>query len=68
VRLVVEAQLDPGLSKRERVRRLTRLVYQIEYWQRKAEKAARAHAKEGRRRLRKLGIRLSKIQKCFSSF
>jgi SRSO17 transposase len=65
VREVVEAQLDPATPPREIQRRLERIAHIIEYWQRCAQKAARAHKKKRVRELHLLGIFLSKITKCY---
>jgi hypothetical protein len=68
VRAVVEAQLDPQMSARERTRRLEKALAKIEYWQESNERAARSHWKGRCRELRRLGIKLSKLRKCFNVF
>ena len=45
-------------------RRLERTAAKIEYWQRRAEKAARAHRKRRRRELRRAGIDLRRAIRC----
>jgi len=64
----VAVQLDPDLSPRERTRRLTKVLREIEYWQQSNERAARSHRKARRRKLRRLGIRLPQLRKCFNAF
>ena len=66
VHLVVEAQLDPELHDQECIRRLAKLARKIEYWQRQAEKAMRAHTRTRRRKLREMGFYVSKLPKCFN--
>jgi hypothetical protein len=65
VRAAVELQLDPHVSRRERLRRLDELARKIDYWQRHAEQAVRVHTKRRYRRLRALGIYVSKLPKCY---
>ena len=65
---MVEAQLDPELHDQECIRRLTKLARKIEYWQRQAEKAMRAHTRTRRRKLREMGFYVSKLPKCFNLF
>ena len=65
VSVALNAQLDPGCSAKERKRRLMKVAHKIEYWQRKAAKAARCHRKRRLKLLKKLGIRISLITKCF---
>jgi hypothetical protein len=68
VRTVVEAQLDPQMSARERTRRLEKALAKIEFWQDSNQRAARSHWKGRCRELRRLGIKLSKLRKCFDVF
>jgi len=68
VRAVVEVQLDPQMSARERTRRLEKELAKIEYWQESNRRAARSHWKGRCRELRRLGIKLSKLRKCFNVF
>lgn len=65
MRLVVEAQLDPDMSSRERMRQLRKVAEIIEYLQDRRERAARSHRKTRLRRLRSRGIYVSKLPKCF---
>ena len=46
------------------VRRLERTAAKIEYWQRRAEKAARAHQKRRLKELRRAGIDLRRAIRC----
>ena len=64
----MKAQLDPEMSARERTRRLDKALAQIEYWQESNRRAALGHRKRRRRGLRRLGIRLSQLRKCFNVF
>ena len=68
VRATVEVQLDPHMPRKERLRRLCEVATKIEYWQRQAEKAARCHIKRRQRKLRSMGIRISKARKCYNVF
>ena len=68
MRSVVEAQLDPQMSARERTRRLVKALGEIEYWHESNERAARSHWKGRCRELRRMGIRLSQLKKCFNVF
>lgn len=61
-------QLDPHMPKRERLRRLEKVARKIEYGQRAAEKAVRSHTKTRYRKLRAMGIYVSKIPKCYHVF
>jgi hypothetical protein len=56
------------MSPRERARRLTKVLEKIEHWQVRNQRAARCHRKRRLRRLHELGIRLSKLRKCFNVF
>ena len=64
MRKVIEALLDFTLSRSVMARRLERTVAKIEYWQRRAEKAARAHRKRRRKQLRRAGIDLRRAIRC----
>ena len=68
MRTVVEVQLDPQMSARERTRRLEKALAQIEFWHESNPRAARSHWKGRCRELRRLGIKLSKLRKCFDVF
>ena len=68
MRSVVEAQLDPAMSPRERTRRLMKALDEIEYWHESNERAALSHWKARCRELRRLGIKLSRLKKCFNVF
>jgi hypothetical protein len=56
------------MSARERTRRLEKALAQIEYWQESNRRAALGHRKRRRRELRRLGIKLSQLRKCFNVF
>jgi len=45
-------------------RRLERTAAKIDYWQRRAEKAAQAHRKRRRKELRRAGIDLRRAIRC----
>jgi hypothetical protein len=68
VRAIVEVQLDPQMSARERTRRLQKELAKIEYWHESNERAARSHWKRRCRELKRLGIKLPKLRKCFNVF
>ncbi len=68
MRSVVEAQLDPQMSAPERTRRLKKALDKIEFWHESNQRAARSHWKGRCRELRRLGIKLSKLRKCFNVF
>ena len=68
MRSVVEAQLDPQMSARECTRRLKKALAKIEFWQESNQRAARSHWKGRCRELRRLGIKLSRLRKCFNVF
>ena len=68
MREIIEAQLDPAMSARERTRRLKKALARIEYWQESNQRAERSHCKRRRRELRLRGIQLSKLRKCFNVF
>jgi len=61
-------QLDPHMPKRERLRRLEKVAQKIEYDQHAAEKAVRSHTKTRYRKLRAMGIYVSKTRKCYHVF
>jgi hypothetical protein len=65
---VIEVQLEPDISPREQLRRLTKVRAKIEYWQHTAEKAARSHKKKRYQKLRSLGIKVSRLPKCYAVF
>jgi hypothetical protein len=68
VRAIVEVQLDPEMSARERTRLLKKALGTIEYWQESNHRADRGHCKRRRRELRLRGIKLSHLRKCFNVF
>ena len=68
VRKAIEAQLDPGISEHERTRRLHKLLEKIQYWQTHNTLAAVSHRKQRCQVLKRLGIDLSKLTKCFEPF
>jgi hypothetical protein len=68
VRSAVEVQLDPHVSSREQTRCLEKALAKIEYWQESNQRAARSHWKGRCRELRRLGIKLSQLRKCFNVF
>ena len=68
MRAVIEVQLDPEMTEHERTRRLHKAFRKIEYWQERNERAARSHRRRRLRRLHQLGIKLSKLRKCFNVF
>ena len=61
----VNAQLEVGVSRRERRRRLLKVAEKIAYWQRTAAKAARCHRAKRLKLLREMGIPVSTLEKCF---
>ena len=61
------AQLDGCRSPTERRRRLVQVAAKIAYWQRTAAKAARCHRIRRLKQLRALGIRISRLTKCFKA-
>jgi hypothetical protein len=63
---VLSAQLDPSISPAERSRRLVTIAEKIEYWQHAAAKAARCHRRARLKRLRAMGIRVSRLKKCYT--
>jgi len=68
VRSVVEVQLDPEMSPRERMRLLRKALAEVEYWQESNRRADLSHGKRRRRELRRLGIKLSRLRECFNVF
>ena len=68
MREAVEVQLDPDLGPRERTRRLEKVLRRIEHWQDSNARAARSHRKQRLRELHEVGIRVSKLRKCFHVF
>lgn len=68
MRAIVEVQLDPKMGARERTRLLKKALAAIEYWQESNQRADRGHRKRRRRELRRSGIRLSQLRKCFNVF
>ena len=68
MRSVVEVQLDPQMSARERTRRLEKALAKVEFWHESNQRAARSHWKGRCRELRRLGIKLSTLRKCFNVF
>jgi len=68
VRQIVGVLLDPELTPAGRWRKLQALLRRITYQQQQAEKARRSHRKARCRKLRELGIWISKLRKCFNLF
>ena len=68
MRLVVDAQLDPYEPPHERKRGLEKVARKIEYIQTRRRLAAQSHRKRRLRRLRELGIRISRLRRCFNVF
>ena len=68
MRAVIEVQLDPEMSEHERTRKLCKALGEVEYWQASNARAARSHRKQRLRELHELGIRVSKLRKCFHVF
>lgn len=68
MRSVVELQLDRHMGPREQTRRLEKELAKIEYWHESNQRAARSHWKGRCRELRRLGIKLSQLRKCFNVF
>lgn len=66
--MVVEVQLDPDMSRREQARQLRKVAGKIEYIQDCRQRAARSHRKNRLRKLRRLGIRISNLRRCFDVF
>jgi hypothetical protein len=64
VKKVVEEQLDPLQSRRERKRRLEHLGEKIEYWQEDRRRSAKSHRHTRLRELHERGIFLSRLRKC----
>ena len=61
-------QLDPRMPKQERLRQLEKVAWKIEYDQRATAKAVRSHTKTRYRKLRAMGIYVSRIRKCYHVF
>jgi len=57
-------QLDTTLPRSVMARRLEQTAAKIEYWQRRAEEAARAHCKRRCKELRRAGIDLRRAISC----
>ncbi len=64
IRLAVEPQLEPGLTRRQRLARLARPAHLIAYQQWRNKQARRSHRKTALRRLRAHGIRISTLPSC----
>ena len=60
-----EVQLDPEMGPRERTRRLRKVLRRIAYWQASNHPVACSHRKKRLQRLRRLGIVLPELRKCF---
>ena len=68
MRIATEAQLDASATRRQRKGRLERAAAKIEYWQRNNAKSVRAHHRRRCKELRKQGIYISKLRKCYDVF
>jgi hypothetical protein len=64
VKLAVEAQLEPGLTRQQRLRLLAKPARIIGYHQWRNRRARRFHRKTALRRLRARGIRISELPSC----
>ncbi len=64
MRRAVEAQLDPDRPPEERTRNLEKVAGKIEYWQDGRARAERSHTKTTTRKLKALGLDLSRLRKC----
>ena len=64
----MEVQLDSEMGAHERTRLLEKTLAGIEYWQESNQRADRGHCKRRLRELRRLGIKLSQLRKCFDVF
>jgi hypothetical protein len=56
------------MGAHERTRLLEKTLAGIEYWQESNQRADRGHCKRRLRELRRLGIKLSQLRKCFDVF
>ena len=68
MRIATEAQLDFSATAGQRSARLERVASKIEYWQQSNAKSVRAHHRRRCKELRKLGIYISKLKKCYDVF
>jgi hypothetical protein len=64
VRLAVEAQLDPALTRKQRLRLLAKPARIIGYRQWRNRLARISHRKAALRRLREMGFCLSRLPSC----
>ncbi len=64
VRLAIEAQLEPDLTRKQRLVRLGKPARIIGYHQWRNRLARRSHRKTALRRLRARGILISKLRAC----
>jgi hypothetical protein len=64
VKLAIEAQLEPGLTHKQRLRRLAKPARIIGYYQWRNRAARRSHRKSALRRLRARGICVSRLPSC----
>jgi hypothetical protein len=64
VRLAIEAQLEDGLTRRQRLSRLAHPARVIAYYQARQPASRRAHRKRRLRKLRAAGILVSKLPSC----
>ena len=64
VRLAVEAQLDPALTRKQRLRLLAKPARIIGYHQWRNRRARKYHRRTALKRLRARGIRVSQLPSC----
>ena len=64
VKLAVEAQLDPALTRKQRLRLLAKPARIIGYYQWRNRLARRCHQTSALRRLRKRGVLVSQLPSC----
>ena len=64
VRVAIEAQLDPALSRHQRLKLLAKPARIIGYHQWRSRLARRSHRKTALKKLHARGIRLSQLPSC----
>lgn len=64
VKLAIESQLEPDLTRKQRLRRLAKPARIIGYYQWRNRSARRSHRKSAVRRLRARGILISQLRSC----
>ncbi len=62
--MAIESQIDPKLSRRERDKRIEKVLDKILHWQHRNQEAARFHRKRRLRRLHEAGVDLRKVKRC----